>query len=186
MRPKLGIHATIATVDASEEHAAEVVAPAGQFRIYLGAAAGVGKTYAMLSEGQRRRGRGADVVVAFVESHSRPLTERLLEGLENNSAHGDRLSRQPASRSWTSPPSWPDSRRSLSSTSLPTPMCPAQARTPNAGKTCLTCSPPASASLAPSIFSTWKASQTKSSTSPASGYASGFLTQSCAGPTRSS
>jgi len=60
----------------------DAVEPAGQFRIYLGAAAGVGKTYAMLSEGHRRRGRGADVVVAFVESHGRPLTERLLEGLE--------------------------------------------------------------------------------------------------------
>ena len=90
MRQAPWIHATIATVDASEEHAeegategaTEAVAPAGRFRIYLGAAAGVGKTYAMLSEGQRRRGRGADVVVAFVESHSRPLTERLLEGME--------------------------------------------------------------------------------------------------------
>lgn len=58
------------------------VEPAGRFRIYLGAAAGVGKTYAMLNEGQRRRGRGADLVVAFVECHGRPLTERLLEGIE--------------------------------------------------------------------------------------------------------
>ena len=45
------------------------VEPAGRFRIYLGAAAGVGKTYAMLGEGQRRRSRGADVVVGFVECH---------------------------------------------------------------------------------------------------------------------
>jgi two-component system, OmpR family, sensor histidine kinase KdpD len=62
--------------------AADPVESAGQFRIYLGAAAGVGKTYAMLSEGQRRQGRGADVVIAFVECHGRPLTERLMEGLE--------------------------------------------------------------------------------------------------------
>ncbi len=65
---------------AAERH--DPVEPAGRFRIYLGAAAGVGKTYAMLNEGQRRRGRGADVVAGFVECHGRPLTERLLEGLE--------------------------------------------------------------------------------------------------------
>src|SRR5271170_7234540 len=58
------------------------VGPAGHFRIYLGAAPGVGKTYAMLSEGQRRRGRGADVVAGFVESYGRPLTEALINGLE--------------------------------------------------------------------------------------------------------
>jgi two-component system, OmpR family, sensor histidine kinase KdpD len=58
------------------------VEPAGHFRIYLGAAAGVGKTYAMLSEGHRRLARGADVVVAFVQSHGRPATESLLAGLE--------------------------------------------------------------------------------------------------------
>jgi len=38
----------------------------GQLRIYLGAAPGVGKTYAMLGEGRRRRSRGTDVVVAWV------------------------------------------------------------------------------------------------------------------------
>jgi two-component system sensor histidine kinase KdpD len=56
--------------------------PRGQLRIYLGAAAGVGKTYAMLGEGHRRAERGADVVVAFAESHNRPQTEALLDGLE--------------------------------------------------------------------------------------------------------
>ena len=58
------------------------VAPRGQLRIYLGAAAGVGKTYAMLSEGHRRAERGADVVVAFAEPHERPHTAALLDGLE--------------------------------------------------------------------------------------------------------
>jgi two-component system, OmpR family, sensor histidine kinase KdpD len=58
------------------------VVAAGHFRIYLGAAAGVGKTYAMLSEGHRRRDRGADVVIGFVESHGRRLTESLVSGLE--------------------------------------------------------------------------------------------------------
>jgi two-component system sensor histidine kinase KdpD len=56
--------------------------PRGQLRIYLGAAAGVGKTYALLSEGHRRAERGADVVVAFAEPHARPQTIALLDGLE--------------------------------------------------------------------------------------------------------
>ena len=54
----------------------------GQLRIYLGAAAGAGKTYAMLSEGHRRIERGADVVVAYVETHGRQHTAALLDGLE--------------------------------------------------------------------------------------------------------
>src|ERR1700751_3459834 len=54
----------------------------GQLRIYLGAAAGVGKTFAMLGEGHRRLSRGADVVVAFVETHGRRRTTEQLNGLE--------------------------------------------------------------------------------------------------------
>lgn len=58
------------------------VTPAGRFRVYLGAVAGVGKTCAMLDEGQRRRQRGTDVVVGFVETHGRPFTVERLAGLE--------------------------------------------------------------------------------------------------------
>jgi two-component system sensor histidine kinase KdpD len=58
------------------------VEAAGRFRIYLGAAAGVGKTYAMLNEGRRRRERGTDVVIGFVECHGRPQTENMIAGLE--------------------------------------------------------------------------------------------------------
>ncbi|MEU9716848.1 sensor histidine kinase KdpD [Streptomyces sp. NPDC047976] len=54
----------------------------GKLRIYLGAAPGVGKTYAMLSEAHRRVERGTDCVVGFVEHHSRPRTEVMLHGLE--------------------------------------------------------------------------------------------------------
>jgi two-component system sensor histidine kinase KdpD len=54
----------------------------GLLRVYLGAAPGVGKTYAMLSEGQRRRSRGTDVVVGFVETYGRPLTEQAIGDLE--------------------------------------------------------------------------------------------------------
>ncbi|MFE6941089.1 DUF4118 domain-containing protein [Streptomyces chartreusis] len=54
----------------------------GKLRIYLGAAPGVGKTYAMLSEAHRRVERGTDCVVAFVEHHDRPRTEVMLHGRE--------------------------------------------------------------------------------------------------------
>ena len=54
----------------------------GQLRIYLGAAPGVGKTFAMLEEAHRRKGRGTDIVVGFVETHGRAHTAALLEGLE--------------------------------------------------------------------------------------------------------
>ncbi|WP_328563116.1 sensor histidine kinase KdpD [Streptomyces coelicoflavus] len=54
----------------------------GKLRIYLGAAPGVGKTYAMLSEAHRRVERGTDCVVALVEHHGRARTEVMLRGLE--------------------------------------------------------------------------------------------------------
>jgi two-component system, OmpR family, sensor histidine kinase KdpD len=54
----------------------------GALRVYLGAAPGVGKTYAMLGEGRRRAERGTDVVVGFVECHGRRRTEEQLAGLE--------------------------------------------------------------------------------------------------------
>ncbi len=54
----------------------------GRLRIYLGMAAGVGKTYAMLNEGCRRKERGTDVVIGWVETHGRPLTERQIGALE--------------------------------------------------------------------------------------------------------
>ena len=51
-------------------------------RVYLGAAPGVGKTYAMLSEGRRRHDRGTDVVVAWVETYGRPHTQEMTQVLE--------------------------------------------------------------------------------------------------------
>jgi two-component system, OmpR family, sensor histidine kinase KdpD len=53
----------------------------GQLRVYLGAAPGVGKTVKLLEEGHRRRDRGTDVVIGYVETHARPYTERLVAGL---------------------------------------------------------------------------------------------------------
>ena len=58
------------------------VEAAGHFRIYLGAAAGVGKTYAMLNEGHRRKKRGTDVAIGFIECHGRPNTEQLIGDLD--------------------------------------------------------------------------------------------------------
>ncbi len=54
----------------------------GVLRVYLGSAPGVGKTYRMLDEGWRRRERGTDVVVAYVETHGRVLTDAQLRDLE--------------------------------------------------------------------------------------------------------
>ena len=54
----------------------------GTLRVYLGAAPGVGKTFAMLDEGKRRAERGADVVVGIVETHGRAGTARQVAGLE--------------------------------------------------------------------------------------------------------
>ncbi|WP_350347992.1 sensor histidine kinase KdpD [Agromyces sp. G08B096] len=54
----------------------------GRLRVLLGAAPGVGKTYAMLEEGRRLRSEGRDVVVAFVETHGRRATAAMVAGLE--------------------------------------------------------------------------------------------------------
>ena len=54
----------------------------GCHKIFLGYAAGVGKTFTMLSEAQRRASRGEDIVIGYVEPHLRPETTVLAEGLE--------------------------------------------------------------------------------------------------------
>jgi two-component system, OmpR family, sensor histidine kinase KdpD len=67
----------LARVQAEEARSAR-----GHLRIFFGATAGVGKTYAMLEAARNVRANGADVVVGYVEPHGRIETERLLEGLE--------------------------------------------------------------------------------------------------------
>lgn len=54
----------------------------GRLKVFLGYAAGVGKTYAMLEAGRQRKRDGLDVVAGYVESHGRSETDALLEGLE--------------------------------------------------------------------------------------------------------
>jgi two-component system sensor histidine kinase KdpD len=65
----------------------------GHYRILLGMAAGVGKTYRMLQEGRQAADEGRDVVIGYLEPHDRPETAALAEGLEVvprlRAAHGD-------------------------------------------------------------------------------------------------
>lgn len=55
----------------------------GKLKVYMGAVPGVGKTYRMLSEAQRRQERGTDIVIGFVETHGRKATAELTKGLEH-------------------------------------------------------------------------------------------------------
>lgn len=59
----------------------------GRLRVLLGAAPGVGKTYAMLDEGKHLRAGGSDVVIAVVETHGRAATAAMTEGLEVVTRH---------------------------------------------------------------------------------------------------
>src|SRR5512146_117648 len=54
----------------------------GRLKLYIGFAAGVGKTYRMLEEAHALGRRGVDVVLAYIEPHGRKETEVLIEGLE--------------------------------------------------------------------------------------------------------
>ena len=67
----------LARVKAQEAHAGR-----GKLKVFFGAAAGVGKTYAMLEAARAQRAAGVDVVVGVVETHGRAETQALLEGLE--------------------------------------------------------------------------------------------------------
>jgi two-component system, OmpR family, sensor histidine kinase KdpD len=54
----------------------------GKLKIFLGYAAGVGKTYAMLEAAHQRKGQGVDVVIGYVETHKRAETEELVKDLD--------------------------------------------------------------------------------------------------------
>ncbi len=54
----------------------------GRLKVFLGASAGVGKTYAMLSEAHEQKSRGLEVLAGYVETHRRKETDALLQGLE--------------------------------------------------------------------------------------------------------
>ncbi len=69
--------ALLKRVQAEEERAGR-----GRLKIFLGYAAGVGKTYAMLEAAHQRKAESVDVVVGYIETHGRAETEAMLEGLE--------------------------------------------------------------------------------------------------------
>ncbi|BBX42230.1 sensor histidine kinase [Mycobacterium simiae] len=69
-------------VDVSDVSRGDSHPKRGELRIYLGAAPGVGKTFAMLGEAHRRLERGTDLVAAVVETHGRRKTAEMLEGIE--------------------------------------------------------------------------------------------------------
>ncbi len=62
--------------------AEEVDSKRGSLKVFFGYAAGVGKTYSMLTNAQRAKAEGREIVVGYVEPHGRPETEALLAGLE--------------------------------------------------------------------------------------------------------
>ncbi len=75
--PRPDPDALLARVQADERRAAR-----GRLKVFLGAAAGVGKTYAMLEAAHDRAAEGVDVVVGWVDTHGRAETEAKLAGLE--------------------------------------------------------------------------------------------------------
>jgi two-component system sensor histidine kinase KdpD len=72
----------LAHIQASEQQKAR-----GKLKIFLGYAAGVGKTYAMLEAAHQRQAEGVDVIVGYVETHGRAETEAMLAGLEQIPPH---------------------------------------------------------------------------------------------------
>src|SRR5262245_44523192 len=70
--------ALLAAVQAEEHQHAR-----GKLKIFLGYAAGVGKTYAMLEAAHQRHAKGVDVVIGYVEPHKRAETEALVAGLDS-------------------------------------------------------------------------------------------------------
>ena len=75
--PKRDPEAILAQLRRAQERESQ-----GKLKIFFGAAAGVGKTYAMLVEAHERRRAGVNVVVGIVETHGRSETAVLLEGFE--------------------------------------------------------------------------------------------------------
>ncbi len=65
-----------------QAQAEEQAARRGKLKIFLGYAAGVGKTYAMLEAAHQRKAQGIDVVIGYIETHKRVETEELVEDLE--------------------------------------------------------------------------------------------------------
>ena len=119
----------------------------GRLKIYLGFAAGVGKTYDMLQEGNRLRRQGIDVVIGYVEPHGRPETDRPDRRTGAGALPTDRVPRHRAGGNGRGRGAPAAAERLRWSTSWPTPTPPAAA-TPSATRTSRKSSAPASTSSA--------------------------------------
>ena len=75
-----------------------------KLRVYIGAAAGVGKTYRMLEDAHQLRDQGIDVVLAFVETHGRSETQDLIGTSSPYRLKGSNIAAI-SSKKWTSTPS---------------------------------------------------------------------------------
>ena len=74
----------------------------GRYRILLGMAAGVGKTYRMLQEGRQAQTEGRDVVIGYLEPHDRPETSALADGTRGRARACGPSTARSISRRWTS------------------------------------------------------------------------------------
>src|SRR5215510_6820314 len=127
----------------------------GKLKIFFGATAGVGKTYAMLEAAHERRKEGMDVVVGWVDTHGRAETETLLAGLEIL----PRRSVPIAARRWTplsSTRHWHVTLPCSWWTNWPIRTPPAHG-TPNAGRMSRSYLMLVSMSIPRSMCSTWRA-----------------------------
>ena len=157
----------------------------GKLKIYLGFAAGVGKTFEMLpgrkspAEARRRRRDR-------LRGNARPRRDHRADRRARAGAPAARSSiAESCSKKWTSTPCWNAGRPSPWSTNWPTPTPPAAAIR-NATSTWKNCCAPASASSPRSTSSTWKACTTSSNGRPAFASRSACPTTSSRWPTRSS
>ena len=145
----------------------------GRYRILLGMAAGVGKTYRMLQEGRQAQSEGKDVVIGYLEPHDRPQTAALAEGLEVV----PRLRLEHGSLEVEEMDVDAVIRRSPEIAlvdELAHTNAPGSRATRSATRTSTRSSTPGSTSSRPSTSSTSRASTTPSSSSPAFGFARRF------------
>ncbi len=128
----------------------------GRLKLYIGFAAGVGKTYRMLEEAHALQARGVDIVLGFIEPHGRAGDRGAGRGPRGGPAPEGRVPRR--DRRGDGPRRGPraQARPSRSSTSSPT-RTPRAAATASATRTCSSSSTPASTSSARSTSSTWRA-----------------------------
>jgi hypothetical protein len=154
----------------------------GRLKVFLGAAAGVGKTFAMLGEARDLKAAGVDVVVGYLEPHGRRATEDRAAGLEVAPRRMARVQGRPFAEMDTD---WLLERLpqlclvdELAHTNHPA------AATPSAGRTSRSCWTPGSTSSPRSTSSTWRASTTRSWSSPGCGSARPSRTGSWTRPTR--